>query len=69
MSARTVKAPALLPYLLEMQIVRATIDQLADAQLLLNEYYEAVAVQVRDSPEEIRAYLTDPASSLWIAYV
>jgi GNAT superfamily N-acetyltransferase len=52
-----------------MPIVRANTHRLADARFLLNEYYEAVQVQKRDTPEEIRGYLSDPDSSLWIAYV
>ncbi len=52
-----------------MQIVRASPAQLADAQLLLHEYYEAIKVQKRDAPEDIESYLSDAASGFWIAYV
>jgi GNAT superfamily N-acetyltransferase len=52
-----------------MDILRASVAQLHDAEQLLHEYYEAVAVVKRDSPEQIRAFLSDPRSGLWIAYV
>ncbi len=52
-----------------MEIVRASLAQISDARLLLEEYYEAVGVVKRDSPEEIAGYLSDDGSSLWIAYV
>ena len=51
-----------------MNIVRASIDQLADAELLLDEYYRALEVVKRDTPEEIATYLSDRSSGLWIAY-
>lgn len=34
----------------------------------MQEYYEAVGVVKRDTPEEIAAYLTDPNCGMWIAY-
>lgn len=52
-----------------MNILRASLPHLADAELLLNEYYEAVGVTKRDAPETIAAYLSEAASALWIAYV
>ena len=52
-----------------MKIIRASIDSTSDARLLLSEYYDAVGVTKRDTPEEITAYLSGGASSLWIAYV
>ncbi|MDP9171793.1 MAG: GNAT family N-acetyltransferase [Acidobacteriota bacterium] len=52
-----------------MQIIRASLADLADAQLLLSEYYEAISVTVRDSPEEIAAFLSGGAAGLWLAYV
>ena len=51
------------------RIVRASLDRHGDAHLLMQEYYEAVGVLKRDSPEEIVAYLTEITSALWIAYV
>jgi GNAT superfamily N-acetyltransferase len=51
-----------------MHIVRASIAQLVDAQLLLHEYYESVGVVKRDEPEEIQAFLSEATSGLWIAY-
>ena len=64
-----------------MKILRAGVDQMGQAQLLLDEYYEAIGVVKRDSPEEIQGYLADAGaggsglsgvsglSGLWIAYV
>jgi GNAT superfamily N-acetyltransferase len=52
-----------------MKILRASIAQLPDAQLLLAEYYEAVGVMVLDQPAALAAYLSEQASGLWIAYV
>lgn len=52
-----------------MNIVRATGSAILPAQFLLNEYYEAIGVVKRDTPDEIAAYLDEPASGLWIAYV
>jgi GNAT superfamily N-acetyltransferase len=51
-----------------MEIVRASLAQISDARLLLEEYYEAVDVVKRDSPEEIAGYLSDEEAGLWIAY-
>jgi GNAT superfamily N-acetyltransferase len=52
-----------------MKIIRASVSHIRDAQFLLSEYYEAVGVTNRDTPEEIAAFLIDEASGLWIAYV
>jgi GNAT superfamily N-acetyltransferase len=51
-----------------MEIIRASLAQISDARLLLEEYYEAVDVVKRDSPEEIADYLSDDRGGLWIAY-
>ena len=51
-----------------MEIVRASLAQISDARVLLEEYYEAVHVVKRDSPEEIAGYLSDDGAGLWIAY-
>jgi ribosomal protein S18 acetylase RimI-like enzyme len=40
----------------------------ADGLELLNEYYEAVGVVVRDTPASIQRILDDPASGIWLAY-
>jgi GNAT superfamily N-acetyltransferase len=40
-----------------------------DALAILHEYYEAVHVVVRDSPEDVRKLVTDPQSGLWLAYL
>jgi GNAT superfamily N-acetyltransferase len=52
-----------------MKIIRATPSQSVEAELLLNEYYEAVEVVKRDTPAAIADYLSDDSSGLWIAYV
>jgi GNAT superfamily N-acetyltransferase len=52
-----------------MKIIRATPSHLVEAELLLDEYYEAVDVMKRDTPAAIADYLSDEASGLWIAYV
>ena len=52
-----------------MQIVRASMIHFADADSLLQEYFEAVGVVKRDSPEEIRGYLEGASSALWLAYL
>ncbi|WP_353062511.1 GNAT family N-acetyltransferase [Tunturibacter psychrotolerans] len=52
-----------------MKIIRATPSQRIEAELLLNEYYEAVDVMKRDTPAAIAGYLSDESSGLWIAFV
>ncbi|MFM9433119.1 GNAT superfamily N-acetyltransferase [Janthinobacterium sp. CG_23.3] len=52
-----------------VNIARAAISRLPDAQLLLSEYYAAVGVTKRDTQQEIEAFLNDASSALWIAYV
>ncbi len=56
-------------YLPTMNIIHASPLQLSDAQLLLGEYFEAINVTKRDTPEEIAAFLSDATSALWIVYV
>ncbi len=52
-----------------VKIVRATAAHLADARLLLEEYYETVSVVKRDSPEDISNLLAAASSGFWIAYM
>jgi GNAT superfamily N-acetyltransferase len=40
-----------------------------DAIRLLREYYEAVEVVQRDTPETIAKIITDPGSGVWLAYL
>jgi DNA-binding MarR family transcriptional regulator/GNAT superfamily N-acetyltransferase len=40
-----------------------------DAMRLLGEYYEAVSVVQRDSPEAIRKMIDGPVSGVWLAYL
>lgn len=39
-----------------------------DARRILEEYYEAVHVVVRDKPEDIQRLIDAPASGVWLAY-
>ena len=50
-------------------IVRATVAHVADAKRLLHEYFDVIGVLLRDDDAAILAFLSDPASALWIAYV
>ena len=40
-----------------------------DAIRLLREYYDAVSVVQRDTPEAIREIIDDPGSGMWLAYL
>ena len=40
-----------------------------DALAILEEYYEAVHVVVRDSAEKIQKLIEEPGSGLWLAYM
>ena len=50
------------------RIVRLT-EASDEALQLLQEYYEAVHVVQRDTPEKIQTILDDRASGMWIAYL
>lgn len=52
-----------------MQIQRASPAHIADALLLLNEYYESIGVLQTDTPEAVQSFLTDKASGLWLAFI
>ena len=39
-----------------------------EAFALLEEYYEAVQVVVRDTPAKLQAMLDEPGTALWLAY-
>lgn len=49
-------------------IIRATLADLPHTQSLLYEYFDAIGVVVRDAPEDIIAFLSEPRSALWLAY-
>jgi ribosomal protein S18 acetylase RimI-like enzyme len=51
------------------RIVRASLSQLGDASILLDEYYRQVGVIQRDTPDAVRSFLGNSDSGLWIAYV
>jgi DNA-binding MarR family transcriptional regulator/GNAT superfamily N-acetyltransferase len=40
-----------------------------DAIRLLQEYYDAVSVVQRDTPEEIKKIIDDPCSGVWLSYL
>ena len=40
-----------------------------DALALLEEYYNAMQVTLRDGPEALQVMLRDPRSGLWVAYM
>lgn len=51
-----------------IRIVRLS-DSNDDALRLLHEYYEAVNVVQRDTPEAIQKIIADPDSGVWLAYL
>lgn len=51
-----------------VRIVRLTKASGA-ALRLLAEYYEAVNVIQRDTPEDVRRLIADPSSGMWLAYL
>ncbi len=55
------------------QMPQMRIERLAavneEALAILEEYYEAVQVVVRDTPQAIQKMLDEPASGMWLAYV
>lgn len=52
-----------------MEILRATLEDIGAADALLQEYYAAINVQKRDTPEELHAYLGGEGAGFWIADV
>lgn len=51
------------------RIIQASVSQIDDALILLDEYYRQVGVVQRDTPEAVRNFLGNSDSGLWIAYV
>lgn len=51
------------------RIHRASVADLSHAHQLLNEYFDAIGVVLRDDDEGIRAFLADSSAAMWIAYV
>ena len=47
---------------------RASIADASDAFRLVEEYYDAVSVVVRDSRTKLMGYLTNAESGVWLAY-
>jgi GNAT superfamily N-acetyltransferase len=50
-------------------IVRAMPEHLSEATRLLHDYFDVIGVVLRDDAAAILAFLTDPASAMWIAHV
>ena len=50
-----------------MQICRANLHDSTEAQLLLSEYYDAIGVLKRDTPQELSLFLSAPEAGFWIA--
>jgi len=53
----------------KLEIVQASIRNLADVRSLLTEYYDALDVVQRDTPADVRRLLSDSNAALWIAYL
>jgi GNAT superfamily N-acetyltransferase len=53
----------------QIRIERAAREREKDAQALIQEYYEAVEVVVRDDPEALRRYFNGENGGVWIAYI
>ena len=51
-----------------VRIERASVENPDDAFALIEEYYEAVDVMVRDDRGSLWRYLADPRSPIWLAY-
>jgi putative acetyltransferase len=52
----------------DIHIRRATAIEPDDVLNLIEEYYQAVGVVVRDDREALLGYLSDPSSGIWVAY-
>ena len=52
-----------------LQVFRATQDEAATAFSLIEEYYEAIGVVVRDGREALEHYLESPESPIFLATV
>ncbi len=53
----------------ELRIVRASLENLAEARLLLGEYYDLLEVVQRDTPASLRKLLSGKNGGFWIAAV
>ena len=52
----------------EVRIVRLS-ELTDDARDLLQQYFESIAVVVRDTPDDVRRVIEDPNGGVWIAYL
>lgn len=52
-----------------VQVLRALMPQLAEVTSLLHEYFDVIGIVLRDDAQAIAAFLNEPASAMWIAYV
>jgi GNAT superfamily N-acetyltransferase len=53
--------------LLDVQIRRATLAELRDAYSIVSEYYQAAAVQSRETREEFQRYYFCSGAGFWLA--
>jgi GNAT superfamily N-acetyltransferase len=53
----------------EVIVRKVTRKFIADALLLIGEYYDEIGVVLRDSYEDLLHYVDDSKSGIWIAYV
>lgn len=53
---------------MDYSISKASLEDFDDARLIIDEYCEQVGVVVRDSAEDIRHYVEDQDSGIWLAY-
>jgi len=49
-----------------LQIIRATKADMSKIQSIISDYYEAISVMVRDTPEQMESYL-QADSGIWLA--
>lgn len=53
----------------KMKVRRIVLEDFNDAKSVFNEYFDAIAVMLRDDDLAIRNLISDPGSGIWIAYV
>ena len=52
----------------QVEISRATADEAAAAWAIVNEYYDAVQVIIREDEREFIDYYFGPRSGIWLAH-
>ena len=53
----------------KMTVRRIVLEDFNDAKFVFNEYFDAIAVVLRDDDLAIRNLISDTGSGIWIAYV